>query len=460
MTPKALFEHALAELDRMLSLSREEQVAWMRSVKTIIPPTVPAPKGGSLLISEDGARSLGQLSTCLRKNSSGSTPSVSPQRHHASVEHAFGRVVASIAEGSAGDDLYALFLSELQKTLVTILRDSEYFLPCHLFVIPNDHRPPEITVGPVRFLSRSAFLDTVRGRGPGSEALVLHLNADKTHLPAGQRLGAEGLQKALSDCAWVASVAIRQTDQETGIERATTCARLGLAILRLILGRFDAQQVRLETDAHLPQLRHHLSAPLGGEIQVGWTRRVDGLPTKVDSLTSWARDTAVVRRTMGDRLFGLVDPGAPGHFPQINAAWLTALYWFARGCNETSDVDAVVAFGACLDTITGSGGSEASVRSGLAALLRKKPADRVTTGGLSLAEVVERLYRRGRSQFIHGGRSPYFAELEGDRSLGGRFCQYALWAASEAISRYATTTAKPDEYKYVLKAFGSKSQSP
>ncbi len=112
--------------------------------------------------------------------------------------------------------------------------------------------------------------------------------------------------------------------------------------------------------------------------------------------------------TLKQVVAALVEPSTHRH-PRLAARWATALEWFAEGCRETSDAAAVTKLASALDVLA-CGGKEKGIREMLSHLTGMLPSDVVVPRrGLTLTEVVARVYNDGRSKLLHG---THFDRLE------------------------------------------------
>ena len=128
-----------------------------------------------------------------------------------------------------------------------------------------------------------------------------------------------------------------------------------------------------------------------------WVRR-DELE---EILKRYAESFAVA----GEAISSFLDPTGGSARPKLMNAVAHALLWFSEGCRETVAQIALVKFSAAMEVLTGKlsrKGSQEAIRKLIKASLGVDDDKVITRDGMTMKELIEWIYSKGRSRMIHG----------------------------------------------------------
>jgi hypothetical protein len=170
-TYEALLEEATRGLSEAQRISKEEPAKWQSSY-SLLPPMIPV-KGGSQIITKEGAAALHQLGRKWHENDSGVKASISRRAAEQLAVQAFGNLVdtADVRPGTAL--VKSEFLRLMQERLDRQTKREYFYFPVRLF---DQADVPSFSVGPVHFFRRNNWLDTVEkvtGKTPAWKQEVL-----------------------------------------------------------------------------------------------------------------------------------------------------------------------------------------------------------------------------------------------------------------------------------------------
>jgi hypothetical protein len=123
------------------------------------------------------------------------------------------------------------------------------------------------------------------------------------------------------------------------------------------------------------------------------------------------------------------------------------MYWFGQSRRERNDFIALVKLGISLDVLV-EGGQEWGIKELTKALFGKEESDIISTEKYTLKQVVDRLYKDGRSKIAHGGSLALLRELPLELGLADSFTANVL--ANYVV--HATRHTGRDTYEEFLAA--------
>lgn len=313
-------------------------------------------------------------------------------------------------------DKLRLYDGELSRRVLGLSRKYTHVFPAHTLRL---EQLGTLELGPVKILPASAWLGQVDYPTEAKERLGLPSNWKEAVLARlnGAAAGDEKLPWAAEDilsvlrgCNAVVSVDVEGRELAFSREIARLAARTALDGIALLArgGRklFLQQALR---DERLPPVDVHSVVVTDGQLWAPGYRLTERFnhiePQRIaTALSERPEELAVLKQVVA----ALVEPSTHSH-PNLAARWATALDWFAEGCRETSDAVAVTKLASALDVLA-CGGKDAGIRELLCHLTGMAPSDVVVPRrGLTLTEVVSRVYNDGRSKLLHG---THFDRLE------------------------------------------------
>jgi hypothetical protein len=118
-------------------------------------------------------------------------------------------------------------------------------------------------------------------------------------------------------------------------------------------------------------------------------------------------------------------PGGAVRRARLMNALGQALLWFHEACRETSSLIAIVKFASSMDALaTGQGPHR--ICQVLHSRVGIKQTDRVHVDGLTLKQVIERVYNEGRSRTVHGTNDKLIHDWTQMQALAEYFARLCL----------------------------------
>lgn len=349
------------------------------------------------------------------------------------VRRAFGPALAKI---DLDDDPGTSAESVLNDVEVAIGKETdwisarggrEYAFGCTLFsyvdIAPFD-------IGPVRFEPRQIWLDRkasdglwVRvgagGRlqrftqkiadGPVSKIMKRRIvgiwqgQKLKNRKPSADSHNEQGIIEATGACPYVCSVQTPGIGSKMGRDKALISARLALITIALIWGTpsktLDGFNLSFDRES---RVRAVLSFASDGLILAG--RERSSMPygpwIKRDQLEESLKNYVPIFEVAGEAINYLLGSSDAGR-PRMMNTLVHALLWFHEGCREDTDLVAIVKFSAVMDVLSG-GGKQDGIRKLISARLGITEDTKIHRDGLTMKEVIQRIYGKGRNRMIHG----------------------------------------------------------
>lgn len=353
------------------------------------------------------------------------------------VRRAFGPALIKIDLEQDIDQNATLVLNDVENALAREVEwisekgQREYAFGCTLFSY-NDIAPFDI--GPVRFEPREIWLGRKASDGrwgrvesDGRLKRFARRIADgaisktatrriiqawqghklKRRKPSADSHYEQHIIKAIGSCPYVCSVRVPGFGGEAGQEKAVISARLALAAVSLLwetpstaLDGFNLRAGR--------ELRDHevLSFSPDGLVLggVGGSKRSHPPWVRRDELEEILNRYADGFAVAGEAISSFLDPGGSAR-PKLMNAVAHALLWFSEGCRETVAQIALVKFSAAMEVLTGRlsrKGSQEAIRKLIKTSLGVDDDKVITRDGMTMKELIEWIYSKGRSRMIHG----------------------------------------------------------
>lgn len=311
----------------------------------------------------------------------------------------------------------------------------------------------KFAIGPVVFLTRDKWLDSVRfsrkalqyftkrprRRDKNWKRRVRDLLAGKAR-PSKSWPLADWVYRAIKDAPCILRIKVTGSERVLSRQRARYAARTALDCLALlfqnaehhaqfVLGDDRVVPVR---EATLVESDGHLWIP-GSALKLrGWTG------TEADAIAAvTSPNEKKLLKAAGVVIRTLLDPSRSKH-PQLIQRWATALALASEGCRETQDGLALAKLASSLDILSG-GGMEAGIRAMLLHHTGRKANDVVVQGPapMTFKKMVERIYSHGRSQFLHGNHVDPMMPFDEERRYATLLARSALRTTLARLLHYA-----------------------
>ncbi|MDD1000029.1 HEPN domain-containing protein [Pseudomonas sp. TNT2022 ID1044] len=362
------------------------------------------------------------------------------------------------AEGLFGEDSAAnlnLLNQEVQQVLANTDTDFTHSFPA--WTLGFEFEEP-LSVGPVTFMSRDQWLDTVDfsenaknsffGGSSENEKWKQSLR-DALAKPKGVILEGEEplpplasfLYGPLSSCRSLLRVSMSGYERSLSIKAARHISKTALDGLSLIMGGGSVFHQQTLIDERMPPVERHTLIESQGYL---W---MPGFGLNQQILTLSGRDAKALlhdekRRPMREALAHILEglsptPSRPHPHPQLAMRWAIALDWLAEGEREINEAIALTKIGTSLDVLT-EGGKFGGILDMLTHLTgwKEDTEFRVGANHRDLRSLVKELYDHGRSKILHGNvvdRLRSYAEI---RKVGAMLARIALIECALRLKHY------------------------
>ena len=355
---------------------------------------------------------------------------------------------AGDAEGSderdsaLNQDLADDFRNILEKLAEEVRTDVDRHIPCTLF--REDQLVPAFTVGPVGFLPRADWIDRfVRDREARSVVDRVQqgeLTIDDVRRRALEPDSGRAIQDALTAItflrgfSWVGT--IRAAGHEARQSHRKMSTIVGLAIDAVGLGFLveDARRFTRAGRAHLFAEDRLATAVDDGRFIHGWSTNVPGLGSAPGALAAKMQTEREFLDAAGTILEAYMESRQKGGAPHLVEAWVNALYWVGEARREVSDFMAVVKYGCAVDGLSGAGGKASAITEFAVAALAPQEVDEPRDGARSIAQAVERVYTKGRSNLAHGDTPGLLEDFSEPRRVGDFLLMNLFYAVTSALA--------------------------
>jgi hypothetical protein len=427
--------NGLVEADRETG---KDLRSWLES-HPVLPPMIHVPNHGTRFISMDGLRALHEIGRLWYDQNPKLAARISPSSASSFAVTAFGEFLAAMKAVKTTDDIKRDLIHRVAELAEKSKVEEHYYYPAWVF---DQTDAPSFWIGPVQFLRREDWLEELDevagGSFPGTTEIQAFWERGPTwrdrlgrifmYIKRQLRKRVPALRRALQitsttarsnyetaidwigEREWILAVRAIDRDSELSSECATVAARVALDSIGLGLNRHQARSLRGPGDAIGRDVTMLLSQSPGGQT-FNWKRswdwpRLGGAPgdqnTYLDTLTG-------VLNAAGRALTVFVDPTNDCSTPNLMRRWVEAMYWFGESRREPIKFIALVKLGICLDVLTDGGMYPGIIAFGCAAF-GINPKETFLQGH-SMEQMVDKLYRQGRSRISHGTTLSILGEL-------------------------------------------------
>jgi hypothetical protein len=309
-------------------------------------------------------------------------------------------------------------------------------------------------VGPVTFLTRDQWIasvkfsnEAIRAFSPRKGNLFDWKKRLRALLEGKGRKSKKStlhdwIYRAIKDCPSVLKVTVIGSERSLSGQRARYACRTALDCLALLFDdrggerhrQFVLGDERLTPigESTLVESKGNLWLPGSSFHPRGWM----GDPANAVSLVKSTGGKKLLR-ACGKIIEALLNP-APCSHPCLAQRWATALSVYAEGCREVQDGLAIAKLGSSLDILSGGGMGKGI----LAMLLHQtgaKAKDVIVKlpQPLTFENVVARIYKYGRSQFLHGNHVDPMMRFTDEREYATFLARGAL---RESVLRWSKYT--------------------
>ena len=411
-----------------------------------IPPNIPLPQGSHIWITKEGLGAIRTFGAKWFRNSPSLKKGMTLETAKSWAVEAFGRLIAETQSGKSeyggNEDCIPILKGFLADWSQKRFRHFVHYFPC--FVTNNDET---WSVGPVTIMPRKDWLDEVLSVSTGKsrswvdairpqwKSASRELPKECESLPPLEKLRAQvALQNGPSPS--VAKVVVEAGELSRSTERGRIAASLALDAIGLVLDSFSARAtIRGPDDELRPRLQHTFSQALGGDIT--WSSRLD-LPTGGAAVPRALAEMATYTARIGNILEALTKEVPTRGTPELDKRWLNALYWFSKARRKSADFICISLMGASLDILT-KGARVNGIKELARLLLNNSDQTVISTDGRTQGKLLEAIYEKARSQFLHGGALGLLSELPIERTNADMLTAALLLSYFELLCQYDGT---------------------
>lgn len=420
-----------------------------------LPRLIPAGDGGTIQITKEIDDHISHLARELKTTRPALARNIKNSEWRSWVRTTIGPLLAKTSLSAPPAKQAPPLLKKLDDALngiVANLSSVEHAFGTTLF---SNADVPAFTVGPVTIEPRGAWLDRKATEGEVTPVTQRRVK----RIWAGHRVGArknnrdklreDDIAKAIGACPYVVTVKLSAAfASDAGLETALTAARLTLACIALT---YETPSVTLQGFNLLydgPIHRQTALTFIPGKVVLSGSRvsrRPSGPIMRAKDWQAELTRLADMFAGCGEVLNNLVDPARSTARPELLEALLQALIWFEKGCRETGDLMATVAFAASLDAL-GKGTKTHGILTVLEARLGIKRTDPINPQGPTFQSMLDTIYSEGRSRTIHGTSQKIGYDWTSTRGTAEHLARYALVACFDHIALTPSAT-KTDDLK-------------
>lgn len=312
------------------------------------------------------------------------------------------------------------------------------------------------TIGPVTFLSRVDWIDSVDfseetynifnnpENRQWKERLRAALNTPQYQNNMPLESFASRVYDAISNCHVLLKVTVTKYEKNFSYKLARIICKAALDAVSLAFRtlayknhNFFYQQAL--NDEHLPPICKNTLIETNGFLHVPVTSLKPRVRTfDEDDLKEAIEKRSNLLEAFGKIITGVLNPSMHKH-PNLAMRWLTALDWFAEGNREPSDAIAVVKFGICLDVLSGAGQGD-GILDMVKNLTGRSETDIVLKReGRTLKQLIIDIYGKGRSQIAHGNHYDRLKSFETIREYAEYLASIVLSESAMRLQNYSGT---------------------
>lgn len=378
------------------------------------------------------------------------------------VRKAFGPALVKIDLDQDVDQNATLVLRDVEEAVAKDIAWTlkygklEYSFGCTLFSY-DDIAP--LDIGPVRFEPREVWLDRKASDGrwvrvgrdgrierfpqkvvDGPISKITHrriikkwqgkkLNKRKSTADAHDE---KFILEAIGDCQYVCSTSVPGFGVEAGLQKAVISARLALASVSLL---WEMPSGALKGISLLVDRRYQYGTTLSFTpdglmlVSRSGSKRFHAPWVSRDELEESISRLEANFLVAGEGIRAYLDPAGCSKRKKVMNAIAHALLWFYEGCRETVDQIAIVKFSAAMEVLTGSfsrKGSQEAIRRLIESCFGIDENKIITRDGKSMKEIVERIYKMGRTRMIHGENEALGNDWSVERASAEKLARYCL----------------------------------
>lgn len=384
--------------------------------KLVFPPTLPTGTGFELAATDELLDAVSAYAQLVMDNDNVLQKSHSRAEWYEIVRSSFGEALY-VAEHGYDDARLETSLrtkvdSTLREQIASTRKDVDLVLGCWLF---ENQNPYPVKVGPVRFDSRSDWLEQALQSGKISKITYRRLQYDhsKKRIRPRSRKSMDAHREswitgAIGSCPIVCTVRSHGLSAKLIPEKSVRAAHLALTSLSLMWDRPSRglSWMHLRYDGPV----YHREYALFSGSRAGSGSALSHMPSGYNQSdpTQGLRDFQPYLDVFGGVIADYLVPHEKRERPTISDALFLSLWWYQQACREESHQIATTKFAASMDALAGGMGASGILEL-IDARMGCKPNKSIMKDGRTTKQVVDKIYNASRSRLIHGN-SPDFAQ--------------------------------------------------
>jgi hypothetical protein len=442
-TRLGLMDTALTEYLFAQRLSTTDLLTHIRNETphVILPPIV-----GGIVFTVKAMTTLSQWATLVRDSQTEVRKSINEDSWESAVRAGFVAAVQEVSKNTESGNAAPWFDERVIQLALEFCKPANsalvHYVPCYLF----EHGPPGFSVGSIHFVRGNHLVQQIQADlGNAVDWLKDESTAESTNVdrPEPLREFRRVAIQRMSSFPWVASISVAERERVKSQQRAEDAVRLAIAGLGLLMSPQHASEIGIVHEwnhsrrgVRLTLIRDH------DIVSAGEFGDAPQVSASNEWVTSLLRDSESVLRWLGDAIDTAilaspeVESGA-----ELRKSWINAVYWYYLGCCEVSDARATICYSSCLESMAVRDGAKAMFELCETMLEPKSDAMLVPSRKLTLEEAVKLIYRRGRSEVVHGGRFVLDEEYGFERRISAELSRHVLLLYQQHLESYEAELA-------------------
>lgn len=403
-TLRELIAVAISEAISVNAAGVDATKRWQESARgSLFPPLIPADGETHYRTTPTAIRVLNEIADRIRENDPEIKKAVSDSTCRSAALFTFGQLLPTYMAGKAEDN-YQLFRDCYDKRLKAERVTLTQYFPTWVFRQDQEIIEP-FSVGPVRFMTRSDWLDSVE-RLSGEALLwtveVRDIWAARSQVQDKTDAFVRALV-AITKNQWIAAVPIADYEPSQARKRGLLAVRLAIDTLRLLVRPPESSRMYTAEDHAPPFTIYPMSQADGEDLSMGSTMNIQGASGPPGIAAKSIKANQHVLDAAGRRLevaLAVDSTTFKGHCPALSEQWLSAVHWYGRSCTADVDYVSIVMCAISLETLCG-GREGRGIISLICELLDCEPDSVALSDGTKLQSLIEEIYRT-RSRITHG----------------------------------------------------------
>lgn len=329
-------------------------------------------------------------------------------------------------------------LNDVIETLqgwVDEIEEREYAFGCDLCNI-QDLKP--LSIGPVLFEPRTTWLERIHARENITKVAFSRIQRSWNGQSLRERKFTNDMNRerniidAIGESEFVCSVTVKKAGTEAGRQIALIAARLGMTVISLswIEPSHALDFIGLAFD-RVPYRQNSLLFTSGNlyGYQSSWTHIPGGITTlKREKWNEIATYVEIVCPCAEEVIDFAVSGRNAVKRPKIMNALFQGLLWFHEGCREKTDVMAIIKYCAVLEAL--------ACKKNETGIIKLMEARLTINDEKNFKEMFRRIYRKGRSETVHGNNKELRHDWSDERKNAEHMCRLCLLSCLEYASEF------------------------